>query len=77
MNLPRWRQRRSTPLVWNADKPHRCPSCHTVAIDVGRPRRLTVYTCCRCGARFTCWPKIAALLPDSGVVCSEHREVSD
>ena len=60
---------------WNADKPHRCPSCHTVVVQsvLGRRRRflpstysassLAVYECCRCGVRFTRWPALALILP--------------
>jgi len=58
---------------WNVDKPHRCPLCHAVAIDMGRPRWWRVYTCHRCEGRFTRWPSLARLLPHAGVQCSEHR----
>lgn len=57
---------------WNADKPHRCPGCHAVAVDLERPSSLRVYTCCRCGSRFARWPRLARLLPDVGIRCSEH-----
>lgn len=64
----------SPPVVrWNPDKPHRCPSCHAVAVDQERPRPTRVYTCCRCGVRFTRWPRLARVLRDVGVACSEHR----
>lgn len=59
---------------WNADKPRRCPSCHAVAIDVGRPRPWLVYSCCRCASRFARWPLLARLLPLAGVRCTEHKE---
>lgn len=62
---------------WNADKPDRCPVCHAVAIDTGRPRPWLVYECCRCSARFARWPGLARLLPFAGVQCSEHRKASD
>ena len=57
---------------WNDDKPHRCPWCHAVAVDLERPRRWRVYECCRCHARFTRFPWAARLLPFAGVRCSEH-----
>ncbi len=60
-------------LGWNSDKPHRCPACHAVAVDMGRPSRWRVYTCCRCEALFTRWPGLAWLLPKAGVRCAEHR----
>jgi hypothetical protein len=59
---------------WNSDKRHRCPRCHAVAVDMGRPRSWLVYECCRCAARFTRWPRLAGLLPFAGIRCSEHRE---
>lgn len=59
---------------WNADKRRRCPRCHAVAVDMGRPRSWLVYECCRCASRFTRWPRLAALLPFAGIRCSEHRE---
>lgn len=58
---------------WNVDKPHRCPRCHAVAVDLERPRWWRVYTCCRCGARFARWPWLAPVLNNAGVRCSEHR----
>lgn len=58
---------------WNDDKPHRCPKCHAIAVDMGRPTSWWVYTCCRCGAKFTRWPRLSRLLPKAGVRCSEHR----
>lgn len=57
---------------WNADKPHRCPDCHAVAIGSGTPRWWRVYTCCRCGSRFARWPHLARLLSDAGAACGEH-----
>lgn len=62
----------SDAVCWNDDKPHRCPSCHAVA-DPDRRCKWAVVTCCRCGVRFTRWPRIARLLPKAGVVCPEHR----
>jgi ribosomal protein L37AE/L43A len=61
-------------LRWNIDKNHRCPECHAVAVDMGRPRSSRVYTCCRCGVRFTRWPRLAWLMRDVGVQCSVHRD---
>lgn len=58
---------------WNDDKPHRCPWCHAVAVDMERPSRWRVYRCCRCRARFTRFPHLARWLPFAGVRCSEHR----
>ncbi|MFJ3283332.1 hypothetical protein [Streptomyces halstedii] len=57
---------------WNTDKPHRCPDCHTVAIDMEKPKSYRVYTCCRCGTRFTRWPILAFMLPRVGIRCTEH-----
>lgn len=63
-----------TPARWYDDKPHRCPDCYAVAVDMDpHPTRWWVYTYCRCGTRFTRWPHIAWLLPEAGVRCSEHR----
>lgn len=59
---------------WNADKPHRCPRCHAVAIDTGQPRPWLVYACCRCAARFARWPSLARFLPFAGVQCTDHKE---
>lgn len=61
-------------LRWNTDKHHRCPACHAVAIDMERPARRRVYTCCRCRTRFTRWPRLARFLPEAGIRCSEHQE---
>ncbi|MFD7541282.1 MULTISPECIES: hypothetical protein [unclassified Streptomyces] len=58
---------------WNAGKRDRCPDCHTVAVDTGRPVWWRVYTCCRCATRFARWPRLARLLPDAGIRCTEHR----
>lgn len=61
-------------LTYNDDKPHRCPACHAVTIDTGEARRkltLASVTCCRCGVRFTRWPRL--VLWHRGVVCSVHR----
>lgn len=57
---------------WNRDKPHRCPNCHAVAVDMEKPKSWRVYTCCRCGTRFTRWPILAFALPHAGIRCSEH-----
>lgn len=59
---------------YNADKPHRCPQCHAVAVGGGdefSPFR--VYTCCQCGTRFTRWPRLAPVLPKVGIRCGEHN----
>lgn len=61
--------------TWNADKPHRCPECHAVAVPDG-PSTWQVYTCCRCGELFTRWPLLAPLLPKAGVVCTDRHEES-
>lgn len=58
---------------WNADKPHRCPECHAVAIDMERPSRWKSYRCCRCGIRFARSPRLAGVLPYAGVMCSVDR----
>lgn len=59
---------------WNSDKPHRCPQCHAVAVDMPLPcHSLWVYTCCGCGILFTRWPFLAKILPSAGVRCSYHR----
>lgn len=63
----------SDVLAWNADKPHRCPACHAVTVTAERPRPWRVYTCCRCGARFAGWPRLAPLLSRAGVRCAEHH----
>lgn len=62
---------------WNPDKPHRCPACHAIAVSGQAPRSWRVYTCCRCGTRFTRWPRLARLLVDAGVSCGEHATVRD
>ena len=63
----------STVLKWNEDKPHRCPGCHAVAMpsSAEQPRRGVVYTCCRCGARFSSSPSRRGM-PQRGVVCDQH-----
>lgn len=58
---------------WNTDKPHRCPRCYAVAIDLERPRWWRIYTCCRCRTRFGRFPRLAWLLREVGVRCSEHQ----
>jgi ribosomal protein L37AE/L43A len=60
-------------MHWNADKPHRCPSCHAVT-DPDRVAKWRIVTCCRCRARFTRLARLAAVLPQAGVVCPEHKE---
>jgi hypothetical protein len=62
-----------TATRWNYDKPHRCPECHAITIDLEAPRSWRVYTCCRCSCRFARWPRLAWLLPKVGIRCSEHR----
>lgn len=62
---------------WNTDKPHRCPACHAVAVSSESPRSTRVYTCCRCGTRFTRWPRLARLLSDAGICCGEHATVRE
>jgi len=53
-------------LPASRDKPHRCPNCWAVAIRYpDQPRWWRVHTCCRCGARFTRWPRLARLLPNT------------
>jgi len=62
------------PVRWNFDKPHRCPACHAAAVDMDpHPTSWWIYTCCRCGVRFTRWPRLAWLLPNAGIRCTEHR----
>lgn len=50
--------------MWNYDKPHRCPECHSIwtyqypvweydTLDGVVPRWWKTYTCQRCGAKFT------------------------
>lgn len=60
-------------LRWNTDRPHRCPSCYAVAVDLERPRSTCVYTCCDCGVRFARWPFLGRVLRKAGVMCSVHR----
>lgn len=63
---------------WNADKPHRCPECHAIAVDAPpAARSFWVFTCCRCDARFTRWPRLARLLPKAGIRCTEHNPKID
>lgn len=62
---------------WNTDKKHRCPSCHAVTVDDQRPSWRETYDCCRCGTRFARWPVLSPLLPDRGVVCTEHRTTNN
>lgn len=66
-----------TVHMWNTDKTWRCPVCHTVAIDIGKPKRWAMYECCnsKCGALFSRFPKLATLglVPDKGIQCSEHK----
>lgn len=57
-------------LQWNTDKKHRCPQCHAIAV-LG-PKSWEVYECCRCGVRFTRWPRLARIFPFRGVVCHVH-----
>lgn len=57
---------------WEWDKPHRCPECYAVAIDLERPKSYKIYTCCQCSARFTRWPRLERWLPDVGVRCQQH-----
>ncbi|MGW4270833.1 hypothetical protein ACWEGQ_00345 [Streptomyces seoulensis] len=61
-------------LRWNVDKPHRCPTCHTIAISRERPKSWRIYTCCQCRTRFTRWPRLAPFLPNAGLACSTHRQ---
>lgn len=65
----------TTPIArWNFDKPHRCPACHAIAVDMDHPpKSWRIYTCCRCATRFTRWPRLGRLLPNAGIRCSEHR----
>lgn len=60
-------------LFWNYDKPHRCPACHTVAVDGRHVHRVLAVRCCRCGTYFSKRPGLARWLPSPGVVCSHHR----
>lgn len=62
---------------WNVDKPHRCPECHSVAVSTESPSSWTVYTCCRCGIRFSRWPRLWRFLRDAGVACTDHGTVRD
>lgn len=59
---------------WNADKPHRCPGCHAIAVSTRPPTWRHVYTCCRCATRFARWPKLARLLPGAGHTCDCPEE---
>ncbi|MFB8122058.1 hypothetical protein ACFVG1_12795 [Streptomyces bacillaris] len=63
----------TTAVRWNVGKPHRCPECHAVAIDMEAPKSWRIYTCCRCATRFTRWPTLAFVLPHTGVRCTEHH----
>lgn len=62
-------------MKWNDDKPHRCPGCYAVAVTSESPSPWSVYTCCRCGARFTKRPALWRLLRDAGVACQHHDSV--
>jgi len=56
----------------NADKPHRCPDCHTIT-DPEHKARWRVVSCCRCGCEFTRFPLLSRILPYAGIVCPEHH----
>jgi hypothetical protein len=60
---------------WDDDKPHRCPKCHAVAVDMERPGRWKIYACCRCGCLFSRHPCLAqaGALRLAGIMCSQHR----
>jgi len=59
---------------WNPSKPHRCPQCHAVTVDLPLPlRSIWVYRCCTCSARFTRWPRLSWVLPRIGSRCSYHQ----
>lgn len=60
-------------VLWNVSKPHRCPECHAIAVDMERPSRWRVYTCCQCNTRFARWPRLARVLRDAGIRCSYHQ----
>jgi len=63
-----------TPVwKWNGDKPHRCPNCHAVAVDMELPKSWRIYTCCTCGARFARWPWLTPALHEAGIRCRYHR----
>jgi hypothetical protein len=65
-----------TAVRWNVDKKHRCPKCHAIVIHHGPPSRWRVYRCCRCGARFARWPRLAPLLPVTDCDSDEHAAPS-
>jgi hypothetical protein len=59
---------------WNDDKPHRCPSCHTIVINEARPSRWRRYECCRCAVRFTRFSWLSAVLPLTKCDSDEHED---
>lgn len=61
-------------MRWNPNKKHRCPLCHTIAIDMEDPKSWAVYECCNCHTSFARWPRLASWVPFRGVKCSEHAE---
>ncbi|MFC8372762.1 hypothetical protein ACFUIT_33195 [Streptomyces sp. NPDC057239] len=54
-------------INWNADKPHRCPRCHTITVD--SPSSREVYTCCNCGTQFARFPRLQRALRHAGITC--------
>lgn len=56
-------------VIWNGDKPHRCPKCHAVTVTTEKPRQYVVYTCCLCGTNFSSDPYLEKEIV--GIACSE------
>lgn len=60
------------PIVrYNSDKPHRCPTCHSVT-DPHRKCMTAIVVCCACGQEFTRWPRFSPFLRYKGIVCPDH-----
>ncbi|MBB5081298.1 hypothetical protein [Nonomuraea endophytica] len=67
-----WTRLPEPVMEWNNDKPHRCPACHTIAVDLdGHPQAGWIYTCCACKTRFADDPG-DSLLREAGSCCTEH-----
>ena len=67
------------PVVrWNHDKPHRCPSCHAVAVS-GRyvARWWRRYECCRCRTRFAALPCLWRLTVPAYGTCACFQNPED
>ena len=59
-------------LLWNADKPHRCPDCHASTVTVEDFCWWKVYNCCMCGVYISRFPRISGFLKPAGTACASH-----